>query len=77
MALKDWKKIDNEPTEIIWENKKNRNQFAISKTLAQEWTAGVNKGNGWKNVKTNGFQNKYLKNKTKAFSYAKAYMRKH
>lgn len=77
MVRKDWIKVDDEPTEIIWENKKNGNQFAISKTLAKEWRAGINKGNGWEDVKTGGFENIYLKNKTKALKFAKEYMRKH
>lgn len=77
MATQDWKKTYEEPEEIIWTNKKNGNEFAITKTFAQEWTSGINKGNGWESVPTGGFENKYLKNKTIALAFARSYMRTH
>ena len=74
MALKDWKKIDEDSEEIIWENKKNDSQLGIHKTLAKEWSGAVNRGNGFQKIPK---APNYFKTKKEAMKFAMAYMRKH
>ena len=39
-----------EAEEIIWKNKKNGSKLGIHKTLAKEWSGGIDKGNGFNQI---------------------------
>ena len=81
MAIKDWKIIEKESEEIIWENKKNGYKVGIAKTFAQEWTGRVNKGNDWESFDkiSNHLKGEpdLYRNKGEAIKFAKLYMRTH
>ena len=75
MALKDWKEITqlkNDYYDRLWKNKKNGNILILSQAYHNQVEVVKSLSNQYPPIKDSG----WLKTKSQALKFAKAYMRK-